>query len=141
MTAFSAERRRLLKVALGLAPAAALLAASGCAPAERPAPGDSLRVPLAQFPEGTRVRLHLGDRPIEVVRRGERVEARSLWCTHMGCEVAWDGARGRYRCPCHDGEFDEQGLPVGGPPKLPLRRVEATVQGDAVLLRMPEAAS
>ncbi len=141
MTAFSAERRRLLKAALGLAPAAVLLAASGCAPTEAPAAANRLRVPFAQLPEGQRVRLHLGDRPIEVVRTGASVEARSLWCTHMGCEVMWDGTRSRYRCPCHDGEFDAQGLPVGGPPKRPLRRLDAVVEGDAVVLRMPEAAS
>ena len=141
MTAFSAERRRLLKAALGLAPAAVLLAASGCAPTAAPASTNALRVPLAPLPEGQRVRLHMGDRPIEVVRTGDRIEARSLWCTHMGCEVTWEEQRSRYRCPCHDGEFDAQGLPVGGPPKRPLRRLEALVQGDAVVLRIPEAAS
>lgn len=141
MTAFSADRRRLLRAALGLAPAAVLLAAQGCAPAVTPTAADALRVPLAQLPEGERVRLYMGDRPIELVRSGAAVRARSLWCTHMGCEVTWSEARARYLCPCHDGEFDADGVPVGGPPKLPLRRLEAVIESDAVLVRMPGTAS
>jgi nitrite reductase/ring-hydroxylating ferredoxin subunit len=137
VTAFSAERRRLLKAALGIAPAAVLLAASGCAPEAAPPPAEALRIPLAQLPEGERVRLLMGDRPIEVVRTGSAVRARSLWCTHMGCEVTWNGDRSRYLCPCHDGEFDSEGVPVGGPPKRPLRRLESIVEGEAVLVRMP----
>ena len=43
--------------------------------------------------------------------------ARSLLCTHFGCRVVWEPARGqRYRCPCHQGWFDADGRPVAGPP-------------------------
>ncbi|MFN8588263.1 MAG: Rieske (2Fe-2S) protein [Candidatus Eisenbacteria bacterium] len=139
MTAFSAERRRMLLTVLGLAPAAATLSAEGCAPA--PPRGEApLRVPLASLPEGRRVRVMMGDRPVELVRAGDGVTARSLWCTHMGCEVGWSADRSRYLCPCHGGEFDERGVPLNGPPKAPLRVLTVAVVGDVAVVRPPEGA-
>ncbi len=140
MTAFSAERRRMLLAVLGLAPAAAALGATGCAPASAPAE-PALRVELAYLPEGERVRVMMGDRPVEVRRMGGHVTARSLWCTHMGCEVAWNADRERYLCPCHGGEFDAQGVPVGGPPTAPLRVLAVTLEGDVAVVRPPGATS
>ncbi len=49
------------------------------------------------------------------------VVARSLLCTHQGCEVAWQPDPDHYVCPCHDGRFDAAGSPVYGPPRQPLR--------------------
>ena len=140
MTAFSAERRRMLFAVLGLAPAAAALGTTGCAPASAPAE-PALRVELAYLREGERVRVMMGDRPVEMRRTGDRVSARSLWCTHMGCEVGWSESKQRYLCPCHGGEFDAQGVPVDGPPKAPLHVLEVTVADGVVTVQPPVVAS
>lgn len=53
-------------------------------------------------------------------------------CTHMQCDVHWDGSfagpanpgeaatNGRFLCPCHGGLYDINGLNVYGPPPSPL---------------------
>jgi menaquinol-cytochrome c reductase iron-sulfur subunit len=58
---------------------------------------------------------------------GTRVHALSATCSHLGCQVRWDAATTRFRCPCHGGVFDAQGNVVEGPPPRPLDRVEARV--------------
>ena len=69
---------------------------------------------------------------------GERVHALSATCTHLGCQVRWDAANTRFRCPCHGGVFDAEGRVVEGPPPRPLDRVEARVEADtrAVMVRV-----
>jgi Rieske Fe-S protein len=45
--------------------------------------------------------------PVEVRRADDgTVAARSLLCTHTGCEVVWMPQRQLYHCPCHEGLFD-----------------------------------
>jgi Rieske Fe-S protein len=69
-----------------------------------------------------------------VVRTEAGVVARSLLCSHFGCRVEWREAERRYHCPCHEGLFDAEGMPVGGPPNRPLRRVRAEiVEADVVI--------
>ena len=33
----------------------------------------------------------------------------SATCTHLGCTVKWDEAKGEFRCPCHDGRYAPDG--------------------------------
>ena len=35
--------------------------------------------------------------------------ALSRQCTHLGCSVPWDEAKGRFVCPCHASAFDIRG--------------------------------
>ncbi|MBW2525904.1 MAG: Rieske (2Fe-2S) protein, partial [Deltaproteobacteria bacterium] len=42
--------------------------------------------------------------------------ALSARCPHLGCRVSWNGVRGEYECPCHQGRFDATGEPLAGPP-------------------------
>ncbi|HVL67089.1 MAG TPA: ubiquinol-cytochrome c reductase iron-sulfur subunit [Vicinamibacterales bacterium] len=69
--------------------------------------------------------------------RGE-VQAFSATCTHLGCQVRWDAADARFRCPCHGGAFDRHGRVVEGPPPRALDRVEVRVDDErrAVLVRL-----
>jgi Rieske Fe-S protein len=120
------------RAALRLAAAAPLAAAAACDRRDAAPPG--LRVSLASLPEGERVRIVRDEEPIELVRRGDEVTARSLWCTHVGCEVRWVERHGFYACPCHGGIFDAEGRPSGGPPNRPLRVVPLTRQGGAVVV-------
>lgn len=48
-------------------------------------------------------------------------------------EVVPEMARGRLRCPCHEGWFDAaSGRPLAGPPPRPLVRVSLEVRGGVV---------
>ncbi len=45
-------------------------------------------------------------------------------CTHLSCPVLPEVDRGRFHCPCHEGEFDIQtGVPLSGPPRRRLPQV------------------
>lgn len=127
-----AASRLSRRAALRLAAAAPLAAATACGPpAAAPA---GLAVPLASLPDGERVRVLRDDEPIELLRQGDTVTARSLWCTHVGCEVRWVAAHRVYRCPCHGAIFAADGRVLEGPPPAPLRDVAVERRGDRVVL-------
>lgn len=71
-----------------------------------------------------------------VVWDGDRsVQVLSATCTHLGCQVRWDAASTKFRCPCHGGAFDAQGQVVEGPPPRPLDRIEARIEpGDQTVM-------
>ena len=106
--------------------------ALGCAPREPP--DRRVRILLEKLgPEG-RVELEYAGEPAEVVRTASGVVARSLLCSHFGCRVQWQPETGRYHCPCHEGVFDREGRPVGGPPTRPLRLLPVEVAGQDILV-------
>ncbi|MEZ4236151.1 MAG: FAD-dependent oxidoreductase [Myxococcota bacterium] len=72
-----------------------------------------------------------------VRRTAAGYEARDVRCTHLGCPVqrAPDG----FRCPCHAGRYDLDGVPVSGPPPRPLATLPVAVDGD--VLRIGGAAA
>lgn len=114
---------------------AACLPAAACArgPAAPAAP-QPVSIPLSRLPEGSRRTVSVTGRPVEVVRTASAVTARSLLCTHQGCEVSWNEAARLYECPCHEGRFDAEGRPTAGPPPKPLASLPARIEGDAVLV-------
>ena len=122
-------RRRSVLRLLGMT--AGAVVAAGCGGQEQGPP--VLRVALRELPEGQPVEAYVGSEPVELLRSGESVTSRSLWCTHMGCKVVREGEAGYY-CPCHDGRFDAAGQPAGGPPKEPLRTMQVTVEGEFVIV-------
>ncbi|NNC40836.1 MAG: Rieske (2Fe-2S) protein [Acidimicrobiia bacterium] len=127
------ERRRVLKLlgeAAGGLTGTAVLLSIGCG---RAADG-AVTVPLSRLPENVRVRVLDGETPVELLRTGGVVRARSLWCTHSGCEVRWSEERDEYLCPCHDGIFDQDGKVVSGPPPRPLAGYPITMRGEEVVL-------
>lgn len=56
----------------------------------------------------------------------------SRTCTHLGCPVRWKPKSGTFVCPCHNGVFDPQGNVVSGPPKAPLKRLNARIAGEMI---------
>lgn len=70
---------------------------------------------------------------------GDRtVRALSATCTHLGCQVRWDGKAKHFQCPCHGGTYDPSGKVVAGPPPRPLDTLETRVDasGQSVLVRL-----
>jgi len=65
-------------------------------------------------------------------RAADGVLAYSGVCTHAGCDIIlWKPESKRFRCPCHESEFDpkDSGRVVGGPaprrlPRLPVKVVD-----------------
>jgi Rieske Fe-S protein len=94
-------------------------------------------VPLAELAGGERVVVLVGSEPVEVRRVADGIEARSLLCTHMGCQVKWRPERNEYRCPCHEGRYDARGNVIEGMPTGPLRRIPFEVTESAVVFPEP----
>lgn len=109
--------------------------AASCSRSKAPPPGKGpASFPLDRFPEGLRVTVPVAGRPVEVMRSASGVTARSLLCTHQGCEVSWEEAENAYVCPCHEGKFDAEGRPKEGPPPKPLAVLPARVEGSFLLV-------
>ena len=69
----------------------------------------------------------LEDSRIFVFRKPEGFYAVSSICTHLGCNVRWNGDRGGFDCPCHGSVFDQNGKNIGGPAPKPLKWYELAV--------------
>ena len=61
---------------------------------------------------------------------GRTYIAMSNICTHLGCHVRWIFEKDQFYCPCHNGQFDSNGMVVAGPPPRPLDRYEIKVEND-----------
>jgi len=123
------------RAALGLAAAAPLAGIAALACRRAPSPPAGTVVPLAALPVGERVRVLHDEMPVELVRQPDgSVTARSLWCTHVGCEVTYRPETDEYECPCHDGRFAADGAVLGGPPTRPLRTLPTHLEADRLIL-------
>lgn len=61
-------------------------------------------------------------------------------CTHMGCNVAWNGQRERFLCPCHGGQYTADGRNVAGPPPRPLDQLPTRVENGVLKIQVGEQA-
>lgn len=107
---------------------------TGCQEEEPARPHEPLTVPLALLPEGERTRMEYNGQPIEMIRTGSVVTARSLLCTHQGCKVNWHEDRQLYICPCHEGKYDHNGDVVYGMPRKPLALLQVDIQGETAVV-------
>ena len=114
-------RRTALVAGLGLAAGAAsgvLLGRGGgpeIAKAEAIEPANPQWVDvgaLDEFPEGQGRRVSAGGVSAYVFRTGSNVSAVSAICSHLPCELSWDGADGHLLCPCHPAKFTPSGEPA-----------------------------
>jgi nitrite reductase/ring-hydroxylating ferredoxin subunit len=126
-----AGRRRFLFAVLGgiaaglFAEVAAILAAY-LAPEGRGRSGRRVECGRAdEFAPGE-VRL-VSEGRLFIVRRDDGFLALSQKCTHLACLVPWDAERGTFKCPCHGGTYDRDGVVLSGPPQRPLDLVSLRV--------------
>jgi rieske iron-sulfur protein len=78
-------------------------------------------------------------------RSADGIVAYSGVCTHAGCDVTvWQTVTRRFRCPCHESEFDprDSGRVVGGPaprrlPRLPVKVVDGVIVADGSFTGRP----
>ena len=63
----------------------------------------------------------LSDRQIAISRDDQGIlHAISSVCTHVGCEVEWNGEDKTWDCPCHGSRFSPSGEVLHGPAMSPL---------------------
>lgn len=90
--------------------------------------------PLIDLPVGGTKTISYGGVSVMVLRTPESLRAFSLVCTHLGCNVQWEGDKKEFYCPCHDGRFDEFGDVLAGPPPIPLEQIPVSVEGETVIV-------
>ena len=83
---------------------------------------------LSEFPEGEGTRVTAGGVSAYVFRQGDSVTAVSSICSHLPCELSWDGDRGNLVCPCHPARFTPAGKPAVRYGLSDLSKVHARVQ-------------
>lgn len=54
-------------------------------------------------------------------------------CTHMGCQLKWNGAERSWDCPCHGSRFDVDGEVLHGPAVTPLAKREVGAKHEVVM--------
>ena len=55
-------------------------------------------------------------------------------CTHLGCIPSWAPETKQFKCACHGGEFDENGIHTFGPPPRPLDIPPFKIDGNSLVL-------
>lgn len=68
-----------------------------------------------------------------IFRRPEGLYAVTSVCSHLGCNVRWEGEDERFDCPCHGSMFDKNGKVTRGPAPKPLKWYELTRLNDGRL--------
>lgn len=94
----------------------------------------AVNFPLAKLDDGAMAKVLVEGQPVGVFRYDGQVRALGLVCTHLGCLVAWHPDVGLMICPCHGSRFDAGGQVVQGPAPLPLKRYDAKVSGQTVVV-------
>ncbi|MBI5508810.1 MAG: Rieske (2Fe-2S) protein [Deltaproteobacteria bacterium] len=84
--------------------------------------------------------LKIKGRDVLLVRDGDKsVRALDPTCSHQKCTVAYEPKDGLLHCPCHKSAYNLDGKVLDGPAPKPLTIFAATLDGDRVILSLPEA--
>jgi len=91
---------------------------------------------LDDLVEGQGRRVTAGGVGAFVFRKGDSVTAVSSICSHLPCELWWDGGGGNLACPCHPARFAADGTAEGsyGLPALNPVHVRVTAAGRVEVL-------
>ena len=74
---------------------------------------------LSQMIEGQGKRVTAGGIGAYLFRRGNNVTAVSAICSHLPCELRWEGSGGVLACPCHPATFTPAGVSTDDTYPLP----------------------
>lgn len=128
------SRRDALRLVTAAAGGVALGGTQMACAGGRAEPSAVTRLPLSRLADGRRVRIDHHGEPLELLREGERIVARSLVCTHQYCKMFWHQASNGYRCPCHGAQFAPDGTPRSGPISVPMWTLPVRVEGAEVVI-------
>lgn len=100
-------------------------------------------VPLSKAPKlqkvGGSMQTRIRGKELLLVRDGQdtahAVEAK---CPHEFCDINYVPESKKLECPCHDAFFDLSGKVLQGPPPRALETYPTIVDGDRILIRIPE---
>ncbi len=130
-------RRAALVAGLGLAAGAAGGAIFGRATERQVATGSGPIDPvhgrwvdvaaMSDLQEGQGKLVAAGSVRAFVFRNDDTVSAVSSMCSHLPCELWWDGGRSHLACPCHPVSFQRDGQPSEGYTLPPLNTVHVRV--------------
>jgi nitrite reductase/ring-hydroxylating ferredoxin subunit len=100
-------------------------------------------VPLAKAPKlqkvGGSMVTKIRGKELLLVRDGQdSAHAFEAKCPHEQCDLNYTHGKQKIECPCHDGVFDLSGKVLEGPPPRPLETYQTIVDGERILLRIPE---
>jgi nitrite reductase/ring-hydroxylating ferredoxin subunit len=135
-------RRMALVAGLGLAAGAAAGGVLGrvTQPAPAAATGGQAIIPehgvwvdvaaMSDLTEGQGKKVNAGSVGAFVFRSGDSVTAVSSMCSHLPCELWWDGRVGHLECPCHPAAFTSAGRPVDAYSLPSLNTVQARVTSE-----------
>jgi glycine/D-amino acid oxidase-like deaminating enzyme/nitrite reductase/ring-hydroxylating ferredoxin subunit len=80
----------------------------------------------SEVPAGEGKIIKIDGRKIAAYRdEGGTLHCVSPVCTHMGCDVAWNGVERSWDCPCHGSRFTPDGEVLNGPAHEPLAKMDA----------------
>jgi Rieske Fe-S protein len=66
-------------------------------------------------------RIEVAGQPVAVFRGQDgQLQAVAGKCTHMGCDLKWNGAETSWDCDCHGSRFAPDGQVLEGPALAPL---------------------
>ena len=83
--------------------------------------------------------LKVKDRDVLFVRDTEKtIRALDPTCTHQRCTVAFEPKDGVLHCPCHKSAYTLDGKVTDGPAPKPLTVYAASLEGDRIILSLPE---
>lgn len=76
------------------------------------------------LPVGSAMMFKFGPHPAMLIHHADGTwTALDAVCTHLGCTVQYQPARGVIHCACHGGEYDPRsGKNLSGPPPRPLKQ-------------------
>ncbi|HEY1227488.1 MAG TPA: FAD-dependent oxidoreductase, partial [Ramlibacter sp.] len=77
---------------------------------------------LADLPPCQSRKIEIGGKPVAVFRSQDgQLQALAGKCSHMGCEIKWNGAETSWDCECHGSRFAPDGQVLEGPALAPLQ--------------------
>jgi nitrite reductase/ring-hydroxylating ferredoxin subunit len=99
-------------------------------PGEAPALDAEQLRQLADLPPCQGRRIEVAGKPVAVFRGQDgQLQAVAGKCSHMGCEIKWNGAETSWDCDCHGSRFAPDGQVLEGPALAPLQAAKLDQEG------------